>query len=196
VNNLDTFIVFSVSPARSERLVHTDSAAGGSAGHTRHKIVVMGAAKVGKTSLITQFLYGTFLPKYKRTVEQMHRGEFCVGGVTLTLDILDTSGFYEFPAMRALSISSSDAFILVYDVNDASTFEEVRSLRDLIHASKGTEVPIVVVGNKVDLADRHRKVRPGVSTLPSKCTAREALACRVKMLFNNIAVLVNLTGPS
>lgn len=178
---LDVFIVFSVSPARSERLVHTDSSAGGPAGHTRHKIVVMGAAKVGKSSLISQFLYGTFSPKYKRTVEEMHHGEFSVGGVTLTLDILDTSGAYEFPAMRALSMSSADAFILVYDLNDASTFEEVRALRDQIHESKGgTEVPIVVVGNKVDLADEHREVRPGVYTLPSKCTARETLACRVE----------------
>jgi small GTP-binding protein len=123
----------------------------------------MGAAKVGKSSLISQFLYGTFSPKYKRTVEEMHHGDFSVAGLSLTLDILDTSGAYEFPAMRALSISSSDAFILVYDVNKASTFEEVRSLRDQIHESKGgTEVPIVIVGNKVDLADEHREVSSGL----------------------------------
>lgn len=63
--------------------------------NVRHKIVVMGAAKVGKSSIITQFLYGTFSPKYKRTVEEMHHGHFSVGGVNLTLDILDTSGSYE-----------------------------------------------------------------------------------------------------
>ncbi|XP_025836946.1 ras-related protein Rap-1 [Agrilus planipennis] len=118
----------------------------------RHKIVVLGGAKVGKSSLITQFLYNSFSPKYKRTIEEMHQGNFTVNGVQLTLDILDTSGAYEFPAMRALSISSADAFILVYDVNDAATFEEVRALRDQIHEIKGsTAVPIVVVGNKTDL---------------------------------------------
>ncbi|XP_068901304.1 ras-related protein Rap-1 isoform X2 [Tenebrio molitor] len=119
----------------------------------RHKIVVMGAAKVGKSSIITQFLYGTFSSKYKRTVEEMHHGDFNVSGVHLTLDILDTAGSYEFPAMRALSISSADAFILVYDVTDSSTFEEARTLRDQIHETKATSnVPIVVVGNKIDLA--------------------------------------------
>lgn len=61
----------------------------------RHKIVVMGAAKVGKTSLITQFLYSKFSPKYKRTVEEMHQGAFSISGVSLTLDILDTSGAFE-----------------------------------------------------------------------------------------------------
>ena len=111
----------------------------------------MGAAKVGKSAIITQFLYNTFSPKYKRTVEEMHHGDFNVSGTALTLDILDTSGSYDFPAMRELSIRSADAFVLVYDVNDVSTFEEVESLRTQILSVKGA-VPIVVVGNKVDLA--------------------------------------------
>ncbi|XP_034490414.1 ras-related protein Rap-2b [Drosophila innubila] len=128
--------------------------------NARHKIVVMGAAKVGKTSIITQFLYNTFTTKYKRTIEEMHQGNFSIAGVSLTLDILDTAGSYEFPAMRALSISSADAFILVYDVTDATTFEEVRAIRDQIHETKATTaVPIVVVGNKIDLIAEDGELR-------------------------------------
>lgn len=66
----------------------------------------------------------------------------------------------QFPAMRALSISSADAFILVYDVTDATTFEEVRMIRDQIHETKGTTaVPIVVVGNKIDLVTEDSELR-------------------------------------
>lgn len=84
----------------------------------------------------------------------MHHGDFNVAGVRLTLDILDTSGSYEFPAMRALCMQSADAFILVYDITDADSFAEVRALRDQIHETKqSTAVPIVVVGNKKDLAE-------------------------------------------
>ncbi|XP_045463895.1 ras-related protein Rap-1 [Harmonia axyridis] len=136
----------------AESLEKNDTIGPPSGSYVRHKIVVMGAAKVGKSSIITQFLYSTFSPKYKRTVEEMHHGDFNVNGVHLTLDILDTAGSFDFPAMRALSISSADAFVLVYDVTDSSTFEEARTLRDLIHETKGTSsVPIVVVGNKIDL---------------------------------------------
>ncbi|PBC33704.1 Dexamethasone-induced Ras-related protein [Apis cerana cerana] len=146
---------------RNERLSESDSGGGKHAESSiRHKIVVMGAAKVGKSAIINQFLYNTFTPKYKRTVEEMHHGDFNVSGIQLTLDILDTSGSYEFPAMRDLSIKSADAFILVYDVHDANTFLEVKTLRAQILNTKGA-VPIVVVGNKVDLIDtekQHKRV--------------------------------------
>lgn len=62
--------------------------------------------------------------------------------------------------MRALSISSADAFILVYDITDASTFEEARQIRDQIHETKGTSaVPIVVVGNKLDVVEEDETLR-------------------------------------
>lgn len=65
--------------------------------------------------------------------------------------------------MRALSISSAEAFILVYDIADSGSFEEVRAIRDHIHEIKGTPaVPIVVVANKIDLEQidpNLRKVR-------------------------------------
>ena len=62
--------------------------------------------------------------------------------------------------MRALSISSADAFILVYDVTDSTTYEEVRTIRDQIHEIKGTTVvPIVIVGNKIDLVEEDTKLR-------------------------------------
>lgn len=148
----------------NERLSESDSGGGGGGGKSamgdhsiRHKIVVMGAAKVGKSAIINQFLYGTFTPKYKRTVEEMHHGDFNVSGFHLTLDILDTSGSYEFPAMRDLSIKSADAFVLVYDVNDTNTFHEVKTLRTLILNTKGV-VPIVVVGNKLDLVEKEQEV--------------------------------------
>ncbi len=115
------------------------------------RIVVMGAAGVGKTCLISQFLYKTFHKQYKATVEELHRGEFEINGQLLTLDILDTSGAYEFPAMRRLAISNGDAFILVYSLQDEESFEEVRKLRGQILDQKNNDfTPIVIVRNKSD----------------------------------------------
>lgn len=152
---------------RSQSPASSSSSAGAGADHhpaaadaCRHKIVVMGAARVGKSSLIAQFLYRQYSAKYKRTVEEMHHGRFTVDGVKMDLDILDTSGAYEFPAMRALSISSADAFVLVYSVTDPESFRQAAAIRDqIVETKRGADVPIVVVGNKLDLADADRKVR-------------------------------------
>lgn len=68
--------------------------------------------------------------------------------------------------MRALSISSADAFILVYDITDSSTFDEARLIRDQIHETKGTTaVPIVVVGNKLDIVQEDSELRQVIDSI-------------------------------
>ncbi|KAF0288361.1 GTP-binding protein Rhes [Amphibalanus amphitrite] len=122
----------------------------------KYRVVVMGSARVGKTALISQFLYDTFTPRYVKTVEDLHNGEYEVHGRTLKLEILDTSGSYQFPAMRKLSIRTADGFVLVYAIDDEDSFEQVRQLREEILEEKPSGVPIVVVANKCDLASRRQ----------------------------------------
>ena len=116
-----------------------------------YRLVVMGAAGVGKTCIVNRFLYENFIHEYTATVEELHRGEYEVNGVSLTLDILDTAGAFPFPAMRKLSIRTGDAFVLVYSIDDEDSFDEVKKIREQIIEEKGDEfVPIVIVGNKID----------------------------------------------
>lgn len=44
------------------------------------------------------------------------------------VDFLDTAGDLQFPAMRRLSITNAQAFVLVYSVNDANSFDIVKSI--------------------------------------------------------------------
>jgi len=54
-------------------------------------------------------------------------------GARLTLDILDTSGAYQFPAMRELSISTADAFLLVFCVDREDTWDQVKHFKEQVH---------------------------------------------------------------
>ncbi|KAG9277442.1 GTP-binding protein Rhes-like [Astyanax mexicanus] len=122
---------------------------------TQVRLVFMGAAGVGKTALIHRFLKDSFEPKHRRTVEELHSKEYEIAGVKVTLEIMDTSGSYSFPAMRKLSIQSSDAFALVYAIDDPESLDVVKSLRDEIMEVKEDKfTPIVVVGNKTDKTER------------------------------------------
>lgn len=118
---------------------------------SHYRLVVLGGPRVGKSAIIHRFLHDRFLHDYSATVEEFHRGEYDIGGgTTVALDILDTGGSFEFPAMRRLAIDSGDAFLLVYAVDDKESFELVRTLRDDVLAARRA-APIVVVGNKTDL---------------------------------------------
>ncbi|TKS91764.1 GTP-binding protein [Collichthys lucidus] len=121
------------------------------------RLVFLGAAGVGKTALIQRFLKDTFEPKHRRTVEELHKKEYEVRGVKVTINIMDTSGSYSFPAMRKLSIQNSDAFALVYAVDDPESLEAVKSLREeILEVKEDKYTPIVVIGNKID---RHNERR-------------------------------------
>lgn len=122
---------------------------GASENEVHYRVVVLGATGVGKSSIISQFLYDRFNAEYEQTVEELHRGHYNLGEFNLTLDILDTAGHREFPAMRKLAINTSDAFILVFSMTDITSFDEVQELRQDILSIR-SEVPIVIVGNKSD----------------------------------------------
>ncbi len=66
----------------------------------RLRLVVMGDSFVGKSSIVRRFLFGTFAAKYTATVEDLFSRDFDLAGATLKVDILDTAGDAQFPAMR------------------------------------------------------------------------------------------------
>jgi len=67
-------------------------------------LVLLGSARVGKTSLVARFLGNQFSDAYTPTIEDFHRKFYRIRGETYRLDILDTSGNDPFPAMRRLSL--------------------------------------------------------------------------------------------
>jgi len=126
----------------------------------RIRVVVMGDNKVGKTAILQRFLHNTFKPQYKPTVEDLYSKDFQIGESTLKVDFLDTAGDDQFPVMRRLSISSGNAFLLVYSITCPSSLQIVHTRLEEIKSQRNDfkDVPIVIVGNKTDLADASREI--------------------------------------
>ncbi|XP_044201439.1 RASD family member 3 [Thunnus albacares] len=131
------------------------------------RLVFLGAAGVGKSALIRRFLHQSFEHKYTRTVEELHVLEYdTASSGKMHLEVLDTSGSYSFPAMRELCIRHSDAFALVYAVDDPGSFEEVRRLRDEILQLRGDKSSLItVVGSKADLTETEGRVLLAVDVM-------------------------------
>ncbi|KAK9892864.1 hypothetical protein WA026_022545 [Henosepilachna vigintioctopunctata] len=126
-----------------------------------YRVVVFGAGGVGKSSLVLRFVKGTFRESYIPTIEDTYRQVISCNKNICTLQITDTTGSHQFPAMQRLSISKGHAFILVYSVCSKQSLEELKPIMDVIKEVKGpdlTQIPIMVVGNKCDESAELREV--------------------------------------
>ncbi|XP_076682912.1 GTP-binding protein Di-Ras2 [Andrena cerasifolii] len=126
----------------------------------RIRLVVLGGAGVGKSAIIRRLLGQGFSERYRPTVEDLYTRECVLGTLTLKVDLLDTAGDLQFPAMRRLSIATAHAFLLVYATTSLPSFECVKRCFEEVREQRPDyqEVPIVVAGNKLDLAPTRREV--------------------------------------
>ncbi|XP_064477361.1 GTP-binding protein Di-Ras2-like isoform X2 [Ornithodoros turicata] len=118
-----------------------------------YRVVVFGAGGVGKSSLVLRFVKGTFRESYIPTIEDTYRQVISCNKNICTLQITDTTGSHQFPAMQRLNISKGHAFILVYSITSKQSLEELRPIFDVIQEVKGGDtegIPVMLVGNKVD----------------------------------------------
>ncbi|KAJ0065743.1 hypothetical protein NL108_017565 [Boleophthalmus pectinirostris] len=117
-----------------------------------YSVVVFGAGGVGKSSLVLRFVKGTFRDTYIPTVEDTYRQVISCDKSVCTLQITDTTGSHQFPAMQRLSISKGHAFVLVYSITSRQSLEELKPIYQQIVSIKGSveSIPIMLVGNKSD----------------------------------------------
>ena len=74
------------------------------------------------------------------------------------MDLLDISIQEEYPILREQYLKRGQGFVLVYSVNNKSSFDEIIEFKEQICRVKGSDkVPIVLVGNKCDL-DYERQI--------------------------------------
>lgn len=138
------------------------------------RIAVLGDAKTGKSSLISRFLGQPFEELHHPTVEDYHVGKFYVGETLYHMELTDTSGTFEFPAMERLTMEKADSFIFVYSLEDELSFERVKSrLKKLSEIKDIGRLPIIVVCNKADLANivsmRNMQMRLDNGDAPLQC---------------------------
>merc|ERR1712159_238287 len=121
-----------------------------------YKIVVAGVGAVGKSALTLRLCSGKFPKKYDPTIEDSYRKKLDVDGQVRTLDILDTAGQDEYRTLRMEYMVEGRGFVLVYSIIDGESFEAMDEFKDQIDkacAKVGVKVPIILVGNKCDLAE-------------------------------------------
>ena len=126
-----------------------------------YKLHVLGAGAVGKSSITVQFVQKRFSEIYNPTIEDSYSKSITINNDTILLDILDTAGQDDFAPMRETYMRQGDGFLLVFAVDDPSSFDEIEVLKKDIYLTKNrNDVPIVICANKVDLPEKNWQIEP------------------------------------
>ncbi|XP_061400217.1 ras-related protein Rab6-like [Musca vetustissima] len=160
---------------------------------TKCKLVFLGEQCVGKTSIITRFMYDSFDNTYQATVGiDFLSKTLYLDDRTVRLQLWDTAGQERFRSLIPSYIRDSTAAIVVYDVTKPVTFEYTSKWIAEVRAERGNEVIIMLVGNKTDLAGKRQ-----VTTEEGESRAKELnvmfletsakTSYNVKKLFERVA---------
>ena len=122
------------------------------------KIITLGDSHVGKSSLIVKYIDNKFSNVYMSTIgfDLKHKQITLNDGTDAKIMIYDTAGQERFKSLAANYIKKANGILLVYDISEHSTFENIGMWMESITEEKGDKLPIVLVGNKADLTDERQ----------------------------------------
>ncbi|CAI2356774.1 unnamed protein product [Caenorhabditis sp. 36 PRJEB53466] len=125
------------------------------------RIVMCGDAAVGKSSFVMRVIRKQFTSQLPSTLGvDFHVKTVNVDGRNVALQLWDTAGQERFRSLCKSYFRRADGAILCYDVCAEHSFLRVRDWIETIKESTERSIPIILVGNKVDM--RHQT--PGAVT--------------------------------
>ncbi|SMN18903.1 similar to Saccharomyces cerevisiae YLR262C YPT6 Rab family GTPase [Maudiozyma saulgeensis] len=125
---------------------------------SKYKIVFLGEQGVGKTSLITRFMYDTFDDHYQATIGiDFLSKTMYLDDKTIRLQLWDTAGQERFRSLIPSYIRDSRVAIVVYDITKKKSFDFIDKWIEDVKNERGEEnVILCIVGNKNDLTDERQ----------------------------------------
>merc|ERR1711937_720606 len=123
------------------------------------KLVLVGDGGVGKTTFVKRHLTGEFEKKYVATLGvEVHPLVFHTNRGALRFNVWDTAGQEKFGGLRDGYYIQGQCAIIMLDVTSRVTYKNVPNWhRDLVRVCEN--IPICLVGNKVDVKDRKVKAK-------------------------------------
>ncbi|KAL5477082.1 hypothetical protein EMCRGX_G023824 [Ephydatia muelleri] len=120
------------------------------------KCVAVGDGTVGKTSMMITHVNNSFPGEYVPTVFDNYSENMHVAGKFICLNLWDTAGQEDYDRLRPLSYPQTDVFLACFSVVSPKSYDHIlcKWYPEISHHCPN--VPVILVGNKVDLRDDPR----------------------------------------
>lgn len=175
------------TPSESSSKKGSNSASGGTslAPLAKYKLVFLGDQSVGKTSIITRFMYDNFDRHYQATIGiDFLSKTMYLEDRTVRLQLWDTAGQERFRSLIPSYIRDSSVAVVVYDVTNRASFMNTTKWVEDVRAERGTDVVICLVGNKTDLGNDKRQISTEEGEEKAKKDGLLFMECSAKAGYN------------
>ena len=124
-----------------------------------YKILLLGDSSVGKTCFLMRYTDNTFQDIHMSTIglDYKLKNVQLENGKMVKIQVWDTAGQDRFRSITKNYYKGAHGIILIYDITENKSFENVKNWMNQIKEEVPDKVTIVLVGNKKD-DEEHRKV--------------------------------------
>ena len=118
------------------------------------KIVLLGDAGVGKSSIVLRYVTDSFKTDADGTVGASYMGKIVtINDTMVKLNVWDTAGQERYHSLAKMYYKDADAAILVYDITKHDSFDGMIRWHKEVSENSKPGIVIAVAGNKEDLVD-------------------------------------------
>ena len=118
-----------------------------------YKVLLLGDSSVGKTCFLLRYCDKSFQDAHLSTIGLDYRLKTMTlkNNKSIKLQIWDTAGQDRFRAITKNYYKGANGIILIYDVTNKQTFENVKNWITQIKEEANQNVIIYLAGNKIDM---------------------------------------------
>ncbi|CEG67482.1 Putative Rab family, other [Rhizopus microsporus] len=123
------------------------------------KIIIIGDSGVGKSNLLLRYTSNEFLQDSRSTIGvEFATKTINIDNHVIKAQLWDTSGQERYKAITSAFYRGAVGALLVYDITRKSSFNHIAQWLEELNEHIEDSIPLVLVGNKIDLSDTSRAV--------------------------------------